>query len=48
MQCGPAGLVCEEGEEVGAKRQHLGTYVAFTLERKEVRMVSSGPRDNPF
>ena len=26
--------MCEEGEEVGAKRQHLGTYVAFTLKRR--------------
>ena len=41
-------MVCEEGEEVGAKRQHLSTYVAFTLERKEVRMVSTGPRDTQF
>lgn len=43
MQRGPAGLVCEEGQEVGAEREHLGTYVAFALERKKARVISIGP-----
>lgn len=48
MQRGPAGLVCEESQEVGAEGQHLGTYVAFALEKKEARMISIGPRDHQF
>lgn len=43
MQCGPAGLVCEQGQEVGAERQHLGTYVAFTLGRKRSGWSQWGP-----
>lgn len=31
VQCSPAGLVREEGQEIGAERWHLGTCVAFTL-----------------
>lgn len=48
MQSGPAGLVCEEGQEVGAEGEHLGTYVAFALERREARVISIGPRGPQF
>lgn len=46
MQRGPAGLVCEEGQEVGAEGEYLGTYVAFALEKKEARVISIGPRSH--
>lgn len=48
MQRRPAGLVCEEGQKVGAEGEHLGAYMAFALERKEARVISVGPRDHQF
>lgn len=48
MQRGPAGLVRQEGQEVGAEGEHLGTYMTFALERKEARVISIGSRDHQF
>lgn len=39
MQCGPVGLVCEEGQEVRSERWHLGARMAFALGRKDTWMA---------
>jgi hypothetical protein len=42
MQRGPAGLVCEEGQEVRTEGRCLGASVTFALGRKEAGMVPTG------
>lgn len=37
MQCGPAGLVSEQGQQVGSERWHLGARMTFALGRKHTR-----------
>lgn len=39
VQRGPVGLVCEESQEVGSERWHLGARVTFALGREEAWMV---------
>lgn len=43
VQCGPVGLVREEGQEVGSERGHLGARLTFALERKEWSLCLDGP-----
>ena len=42
MQGGPAGLVCEQGQQVGTERWHLGARVAFALGQRKPGLVSTG------
>lgn len=44
VQRGPAGLVCEEGQEVGAEGRYLGTCRTLALGKKDEMMVPTGLR----
>lgn len=41
VQGGPAGLVCEQGQQVGPERRHLGARVAFALGRRKPGLAST-------